>query len=297
MSLLPLKSRPWIGGLFIVALFATGAGVKATTGAISGKTIPIEELPPITSMEIDKTNPDQLYVATTKGIFLTSPHATATRVSEGIDNLSGFAAHPDDSNVFYATVDTPGYGDRGVIRSDDGGRSWSPLQISTSVSSDIHILDVNKADPNVIYGVGEEIVVSRDGGRTWSHQGKPPGKVFDLASSAADPDTAYLATTEGLLKSMDAGKSWQGVNKIEGAATMVFTVRDGPVYAVIEDIGLIKALEPSLAWTPVSDLAGNRIVRHFSVDPDDLRKMYIIDNENNILVSVDAGESWKLYGS
>ena len=76
-------------------------------------------------MVINPFNPDQIFIATTKGIYSTR-NATGNKVRwekvfDGYDgntaDFRGLAFKPDDSNTIYASS-------RDIFRSTDGGRKW-----------------------------------------------------------------------------------------------------------------------------------------------------------------------------
>lgn len=262
-----------------------------------GGEVVIEELPLINAIEVDASNPNRLYVATKDGLYLATPHATAVYISGNIENLGGFSVDPVDRSSFLASAKSSEGNTQRIMKSNDGGKYWSQLGNNLRDNIKIQRLEVSKADPNVIYGVGEGILLSRDGGVTWAHRGKIPGRVYDIATSETSPDMIYLATEKGLLKSVDAGQSWRPAGSLKGTATMVSSVKGGPVYSYIKGAGLVKGLEPSLAWMDVTKKFTKHPVRKFTVDPNDLKKMYVVDDMNRIFVSDDAGNNWKRYGS
>lgn len=79
-------------------------------------------------MAINPYNPDQIFVATTKGVFKTE-NATSKMVSwknvfetidPGMRDIRGLAFKPDDSNTIYASG-------KDILVSKDGGEKWEKL--------------------------------------------------------------------------------------------------------------------------------------------------------------------------
>ncbi len=137
------------------------------------------------------------------------------------------AGVPSQPNVFYmAQVNG------GVWKSDDYGRTWSPIfdqQPTQSVGS----IAVAPSDPNVIYvgsgeglhrpdlSVGNGIYKSTDAGKTWTHLGLTDGQQIPaLAVDPRDPNKVLAAVLghpygpsaeRGIYRSTDGGQNWQKV--------------------------------------------------------------------------------------
>jgi mono/diheme cytochrome c family protein len=204
----------------------------------------------------------------------------------------GFAADPVSAGVFYASGHPPSGGNLGVIRSEDGGRTWTQLAKGVNGPVDFHAMDISKADPSVIYGTHGGLQVSRDGGKFWVVQGPLPSQTFDLAASAVDVDTVYAATRGGLMRSLDAGKTWQPAHLVTSPASMVHTTADGTAYAFIVGIGLIETKEPALAWKRLSNDFGRHVLLHLAVAPDDPNRLYGVADTGGVVTSGDGGRSW-----
>ena len=148
------------------------------------------------------------------------------------------AVNPLDTNILYA-----GSASGGIWKSTSGGRGangWTRLETGFPVLG-VSAIALDPSDPDVIYaGTGEVynlensapnvafrttrgtygigILKSTDGGQTWAHSldwsyGDLRG-VQDIKINPLRPATVYAATTEGLLRSYDAGASWQTVHNL-----------------------------------------------------------------------------------
>ena len=134
---------------------------------------------------------------------------------------------PSQPNVFYI-----GATNGGVWRSNDYGRTWTPIFDSQPTQS-VGDIAVAPSDPNVIYvasgeglhrpdlSVGDGIYRSSDAGKTWTHLGLRDGQQFPaLAIDPTNPDKLFAAALghpygpneeRGIFRSTDGGKSWQKV--------------------------------------------------------------------------------------
>ena len=141
-----------------------------------------------------------------------------TRAADGV---------PSQPNVFYM-----GQVNGGVWKSDDYGRTWTPIFDSQPTGS-IGAIAVAPSDPNVIYvasgeglqrpdlSVGNGIYKSTNAGQTWTHLGLHDGRQIPaLAVDPRDPNHLFAAVLghpygpneeRGIFVSTDGGQTWQKV--------------------------------------------------------------------------------------
>jgi len=196
----------------------------------------------------------------------------------GPTNIGGrtlcLAVHPQDTNILWA-----GSAAGGIWKSTTAGigaSAWQYVETGFPVLG-VSAIAINPQNPAVLYaGTGEVynlensapnvafrttrgtygigILKTTDGGITWSKSldwsyGQLRG-VQDIKINPLRPSTVYAATTEGLLRSYDAGTTWKTINAVKMAV----------------DIELIP-----------SDT--NRIfVTHGSLDDNDMSGIYRSDN-------------------
>ena len=135
--------------------------------------------------------------------------------------ITCLSADPLHAGVVYA-----GTQGNGVLRSDDGGRTWQPAGLAGQI---VKAVAASPTEPGVVYaGTKPALVyVSRDGGGQWSELGGfRRVKAFWWLSPAEPPFTAYVQaialspTDAGLivagieagavLRSADGGRTWEG---------------------------------------------------------------------------------------
>jgi photosystem II stability/assembly factor-like uncharacterized protein len=92
------------------------------------------------------------------------------------------------------------------METKDGGRSWSAVDTGT----DLHILDLCPAGEN-LYLVGRDgLILERRGGEGAFQPQKSGLYTWLMSVRFMDPQTGFTAGGRGfLLKTTDAGKSWQ----------------------------------------------------------------------------------------
>ena len=109
----------------------------------------------------------------------------------------------------YAMVS--GVGVDGLYRSDDGGASWIRANDNADVAGYYASrVTVDPADPDVVYLVGQSIRRCAAGGKTCSiFLGAPGGDDYHhVWINPARPDHMATASDQGVVVSVDAGKTW-----------------------------------------------------------------------------------------
>lgn len=99
-------------------------------------------------------------------------------------------------------------------RSTDGGSNWSA--IAEANGAIVTAIATHPDRPGRIHAALETggIMVSTDGGETWSPQGDglPAAPITSMVAAASAPDTIYLSVRgDGIWRSQDAGASWEFV--------------------------------------------------------------------------------------
>ncbi|HJT18350.1 MAG TPA: glycoside hydrolase, partial [Thermoanaerobaculia bacterium] len=120
----------------------------------------------------------------------------------------------------------------GIWRSDDAGRTWTPIFDGQPTQS-IGAIAVAPGNSNVIYAgsgeglhrpdlsVGDGVYKSTDAGRTWTHLGlEDAQQIPQIAVDPRDPNRVFAAvlghpygpnTNRGVFRSTDGGATWKRV--------------------------------------------------------------------------------------
>lgn len=285
----------------------------------------------VDALAADPQHPDTLYAATgtavfktvnggqswqgaNRGLFRGPPQigpAPADRRRSGW--VTALAVDPTNSDNVYAGTPT------GIRKSSDGGKTWrtvlrpgaytvgSALAITPTRPRVVYVAasivgpagcGVNAPTPcrgsNWLYGSG-------NGGATWRRTRLPltvAGGSIILAADPLRPAILYLAATQHLLTSTDAGASWRsivaGTLKRDVSSLVVEPRRSGAAYLVEGLHGdVLKTTDGGHAWTHLSRLGFP--VLAFAVDPARPKTIYAAidrDHRNQILRSTDGGHTW-----
>ncbi len=198
------------------------------------------------------------------------------------------AGIPDRPNVFYV-----GAVNGGVWRTDDYGRTWTPV-FDDQPSGSVGAIAIAPSNPDVVYvgsgeglqrpdlSTGDGIYRSTDGGKTWRHLGLREGRqIPQIAVDPQDPRRLFVAVLgspygpgpeRGLFRSTDGGETFQKVlykDEDTGAVDVVLDPADArTLYAVLWQArqgpwenaafegpgsGLFKSTDGGDTWKPLTN--------------------------------------------
>jgi len=225
------------------------------------------------------------------------------------------------------------YGD-GVYKSTDAGKTW--IKLGLEKTQQISRIQIHPTNPDIVYvaaqgaihGANAErgVYKSVDGGKTWKlvlFVNDLTG-CSELAMDMNYPDILYAGMWHhlrkpwkvisggegsGLYKSMDAGETWQKIEKglPEEKGKMAVSVsrsNSDKVYALVEgnsdkdEGGLFVSNNGGTSWSMVS--GDNRLTQRawyyteVFADPQDEHTVYVLSA--SALRSIDGGKTWERLG-
>nr|WP_295892415.1 hypothetical protein [uncultured Devosia sp.] len=275
-----------VSALFAILLAAAAPQASAAEHEVS---VPVSSLSHIHGVSFGTA--DDLILATHHGVFVVDPGGQARLVSEPHDFMGFTRAGPDR---LIASGHPAGGGNLGVLTSNDSGAEWFPLADGVDGPVDFHAMSVSPADPDVVYGLFGGIQVSRDAGETWAVSGPAPADTIDLAAGPDDPGTVYAGTMEGLMVSTDFGATWSQSGPQGVPVTAVESAGSGETYAFFAGSGLFRRDDDG-SWTALSEDFGRRVILHLAVDTDTPNRLAAVTDASAVLISEDAGKSWRAY--
>ena len=326
----PSQPRTFYMGVASGGLFRTTDGGATWTPIADGK-IPLGSMG---SIAVADSDPNIIYVgtgsdgvrsnvSTGRGVYKTTDGG-ATWQFVGLYNAGQIGAvriHPTNPNVVWVAA----YGDafkqnpeRGVFKTDDGGRSWRKV---LSISDGVGAMDVElqPANPNVVYAWMSRlerkpwtiISGSREGGFFKSTDGGEkftristglPSELIgkaNLAVTNAKPDRLYALIEAlpggGFYRSDDAGQSWTLVNAQPSLIQRPFyytTLGADPTNADVVYAGaesFYKSTDAGKTFTLLRTPHGDN--HDIWINPKDGNTM-IQSNDGGANVSFDGGRTW-----
>jgi photosystem II stability/assembly factor-like uncharacterized protein len=165
----------------------------------------------------------------------------------------GATGIPGRPSVFYIGVNNGG-----VWKTDDFGRTWSPI-FDDQPTGSIGALAVAPSAPDIVYvgsgeglqrpdlSTGDGIYKSADAGKTWTHMGLRDGQqIGSIIVDPRDPERLFVAvlghaygpnTERGVFRSTDGGKTFEKVlykDENTGAIALAFDPKNSrTVYSVL----------------------------------------------------------------
>ena len=183
--------------------------------------------------------------------------------SEGLGRM-GIAVAPSDPNRVYLIVDAK---EGGLYRSDDAGGNWRRAGSESRIWGRgwyFGGVTVDPKDPDTVYVANTSLYRSQDGGQSFTAiKGAPGGDDYhSLWIEPDDPERMILSSDQGVIVSVDRGKSWTSwYNQPTGQFYHVSTDNRFPywVYGAQQDSGAAGTASRSnhrtisfRDWLPIS---------------------------------------------
>jgi hypothetical protein len=291
LALILLASPVWFVAMIGFASAAANTDPERLTG--------IDQVPFIFDIAVDPTEENSILLATQEGLYRVRDDGTAERISRKKNPFWNITIEPKGMNRIYARGLADDVDAAGIVVSSDRGRSWRGITPAGEKNAYLRLIEASKATSGSIYGAGHELWKSSDGGMSWKSIGIPPSRIIDLATSASDAQRIFAATMSGLYVSSNGGLSWRptGGTRCRQPVMAVDTSTDSTVYAFSLCAGLVRGDEVTETWTVVNDRFGGCIIQHLAVDPRNSEQVYAVLGCRKVLVSVDGGLNWSVFGS
>jgi photosystem II stability/assembly factor-like uncharacterized protein len=279
----------------------TGAGIYKTTNGGATWSATGSDLLPL-SLIIDPADPNILYAGFNGDLQKTTDGGdTWVSSANGIDNpfIFSLAIDPNNTSVVYA-----GTAGTGAFKSVDGGATWNPLNVDTTVWS----LYVDPTNSNVIYAGsnGNGVFKSTNAGASFVRTGSPAvGVVLALAKSGK---RLYAGTaTQGVSVSKDDGATWTNVGISDGLGLVLSVGSDGSVFAGTNFDGVFEHAAPTrnsdeddrrtsnwrkVAWEQLKNCRCQN-GHALGIDPTNHEHVFFSTNDGGLFVTRDGGRNWE----
>lgn len=318
---------------------ATGGGVwKTTDGGINWEPISdgsVFGTGSVGAIGLSDSDPNTIYVGMGEspirgnvshgdGVYKsTDAGKTWKRVGlEDTRQISRIRVHPRNPDIVYVAALGHTFGpneQRGVFRSQDGGKKWDKVLYRGDKAGAID-LAVDPSNVNILYaafwevyrkpwtlesgGPGGGIFKSVDGGNTWTDITRSPGLPkavvgkIGITVSAANPDRVWTiveAEDGGVFRSDNAGKTWTKTNEqrnLRQRAWYYSRIYADPKNAdtvYVLNTGFYKSNDAGKTFTAIPVPHGDN--HDLWIAPDDPSRI-INSNDGGANVSFNGGKSW-----
>ncbi|HUX67489.1 MAG TPA: hypothetical protein VMV31_08365 [Terriglobales bacterium] len=320
---------------------ASGGIWKTTNGGVSFRPIfEHEDVSAIGALAVAPSAPNIVWAGTGEPWIIRQPTSPGDGVYKSTDSgrhwqhmgleqtghIAGLAINPDNPAIVYVCAVGQGYRnnpERGVYRTEDGGKSWTQvLKVNDETGCSGITMDAH--DPNTLFagmwqltirpwnlnsgGAGSGVFVTHDGGTTWKRlggHGLPPvgadvGKVA-VRVAPSDSSRVYALLQESpapaFYRSDDYGATWRLMNRnnrMTGRASYFTNFRVSPgdenlIYFVAQYWSVSRDGGKTFA-TDVGRAGGD--LHSIWIDPTNPQRMLVADDSGGG-ISLDGGKSWE----
>jgi len=285
----------------LAALLAAGCGdadksARVAAAAKSDRLVDLDQRPPlVNSLAFDEGTKEYL-LTTNRGFFRIDPtDDSVTRVDStvaagsrsskigkflelDVDDKGGLvgSGHPDQRTL-------PQY--LGFLRSDDGGSTWQV--VSRLGDADLHKIVFKHGRLYAWDAVLSALIISQDGGRTFTERFTPRGLIIDFEVDPASPDRILAATEDTLFRSEDAGKTWRPLLREEGSR-LAWPTPDR-LYLAVADGTVSRSRDGAENFERVGRVGGEPAV----LDPASAERVDMALSDGTILHTDDGGVTWE----
>lgn len=184
------------------------------------------------------------------------------------------AIAPSNTDILYSVLETEKDEDKGLYRSNDGGKSWEYLNGDFGLTVRPFYFSrivIDPRDPDVIVKAGLTGSISRDGGKTFKNLGNMHADIHDIQFDLHNSDRMYVATDGGLYRSWDGGTTMEIVENLPVSQFYHVSVDNSDPYMIyggLQDNGSWYGPSSSPGgieardWKPVGYGDGFRVLRH-----------------------------------
>jgi photosystem II stability/assembly factor-like uncharacterized protein len=239
--------------------------------------------------------------------------------------IARIVVDPNDPEKVFVAALGHAYGpnkERGVFRSNDGGKTWQQVLFKDENTGAID-LAMEPGNPKNMYaallqtrrppwsiyapskGPGTGLYRSKDGGEHWEQltgHGMPSEELgrMGIAFAPSNPKRIYLiadAKEGGLYRSDDGGENWARVSKdarIWGRCWYFCEVsvdsKDADTLYV-PNTSMYRSRDGGKTFTAIKGAPGGDDYHQLWIDPDDPRRM-VLGCDQGVIVTRNGGETW-----
>ena len=282
--------------LAAAALASAGCGGSESAGQ-STRLVDLSKKPPfVNALDIDPESGDFL-LTTNRGFFqidadehevkrlrakITAKGKTSSVGTFLLVKVSGprtliGSGHPDKQGALPSFL--------GFLRSDDSGRTWRV--VSRLGAADLHKIVISHDRMYAFDAVLSAIVISEDGGRTFSEHFTPRGLIIDFEVDPSDPERLVASNDGELFRSEDGADTWRPVVQAEGIR-LAWPAPD-VLYRADKDGTVRLSEDRGDTWEDVGRVDGEP----YKFKVIDEQHLYLALSDGTIMETTDGARSWK----
>ncbi len=227
-------------------------------------------------IEFDPNNATTIYAGTPNGGLWKSTDDGAnwniiSNSSWPNQGVSDVLVDPNNSNTIYALTGTReggGFSAEGMMKSTDGGSTWTNTPFPSETRMYRIIIDPNNSS-KLIIGANSGVYYSTNSGATWTLASGTLNAIKDVEFKPGSSSVLYSASDTQIFKSTNGGTSWSALTvpfttaqagrisvavSASNPSAAFFMVGDGPNNTLL---GLYKTPDEGSSFSSIADLSKN----------------------------------------
>ncbi len=283
-----------------LALAAGGCGSDAGSAdstARSSRLVDFTKKPPfVNALDIDPETKDFL-LTTNRGFYRIAPDGAKVTPIRGTITAQGKrstigtflellvvgpkqligSGHPDQQGTLPSFL--------GFIVSDDNGKTWTA--VSRLGNADLHKIIRAHDRMYAFDAVLSAILISDDGGRTFTENFTPRGLIIDFEVDPANAERIVASNDQELFRSTDTGASWRPIDRREGIR--LSWPAPGALYRALKDGTVQRSTNGGDTFDDVGSVDGEPY-KFKAISEDEL---YLALSDGTIMHTTDGAKTWQ----
>ena len=262
----------------------------------------------LTSLSVQSLagSPTVLFTGTDAGAFRSADGgATWQAINQGLGEVRvlSLAMDPQDSNTLYA-----GTRNGGIFKTTAAGDNWVPVNTGLPRLNDGVVegnyldLAIDPTDSQVVYAAWASLVEpglgalfkTVDGGARWLGARGP--LVLSVTLVPSDNNTVYLGTSAGIIRTTDAGQTFEAP-QLRGVSVADIQISpDDPniLYAATRFAGIAKSTDAGANWEAASTGLPSTEMVTLTLDDRSPARLYVGTNAGGVFRTLDGAATWQL---
>jgi photosystem II stability/assembly factor-like uncharacterized protein len=207
----------------------------------------------------------------------TAPVGTFLEIrSTGSEQLLG-SGHPDQAGALPSFL--------GLLRSADGGKTWTV--VARLGDADLHKIVLRHNRLYAFDAILSAMLISSDGGKTFTEEFTPRGLIIDFEVDPADPKRIIASTEEELFRTEDGGRTWRPLSP--GKGIRLAWPEPDTLYRAEADGSVQASGDGGTSWRDVGSVDGEPYELH-ATGP---KAVFLVLSDGSILETTDGGARWR----
>jgi photosystem II stability/assembly factor-like uncharacterized protein len=160
--------------------------------------------------------------------------------------------------------------------------------VSRLGDADLHKIVLRHGRMYAFDAVLSALLISRDGGRTFTENFTPRGLIIDFEVDPADPQRVVASNDQELFRSTDQGKSWRPLDRAAGIR-LAWPAPDA-LYRALKDGTVERSADGGDTWRAAGRVEGEP----YKFKVVGRAELYLALSDGTIVHTTDAGENWKV---